>query len=368
MERGRVLRRIPPPVLLPGVADPAPVFVPPRCRTCSPNGSRSAAAGGRRSPTRGGGDGCAAGAGGTQRAPRLLPPVPDRGPAAGQSRLLQTALDLPEPPRRIEGFDMSTTQGRETGGRDGRHGGGADDPRAVPPLPDPHVRRTAGRSGRHAGGRRRVRRLLDERKELPGLILVDGGEGQVAAAQDGLAAIDPAIRVPVAGLAKRHEAIYLPDRKNRFGSRTSPALKLLQQVRDEAHRFAATYHRHRRAEASFASPLDDIPGVGPRRKQALLNISILAAWHPPARRSWPRRWAAGPQPKSTRRSIQTRTDAWNKMLPTISLISRRASLPPGSPHQIRSPSSRTGWAWDRSAASRRPCPRRPAGESPPAAH
>ena len=200
-----------------------------------------------------------------------------RFPAVDQQpdslRLLQAALDLPEPPGRIEGFDMSTTQGRESVGVmvamvDGR---------MVPAQYRRFRIRTAGgRPDDLAAMRevvcRRYRRLLDERRELPGLILVDGGAGQVAAALDGLAALDPAIRVPVAGLAKRREEVYLPGRTEPIRlPRTSPALKLLQQIRDEAHRFAVTYHRRRRAEASFTSPLDDIPGVGPRRKQTLLK-------------------------------------------------------------------------------------------------
>lgn len=200
-----------------------------------------------------------------------------RFPAVDQQpdslRLLQAALSLPEAPGRIEGFDMSTTQGRESVGVMVAMVEGRMAPAQYRRF---RIRTAGGRPDDLAAMRevvyRRFRRLLDERRELPGLILVDGGEGQVAAALDGLAALDPAIRVPVAGLAKRREEVYLPGRKEPIRlPRTSPALKLLQQVRDEAHRFAVTYHRRRRAGASFASPLDDIAGVGPRRKQTLLK-------------------------------------------------------------------------------------------------
>ncbi|HQP72777.1 MAG TPA: excinuclease ABC subunit UvrC [Acidobacteriota bacterium] len=200
-----------------------------------------------------------------------------RFPAVDQQpdslRLLQAALDLPEPPGRIEGFDMSTTQGCESVGVMVAMVAGRMAPAQYRRF---RIRTTGGRPDDLAAMRevvcRRFRRLLDEHRELPGLILVDGGAGQVAAALDGLAALDPAIRVPVAGLAKRREEVYLPGRQEPLRlPRTSPALKLLQQVRDEAHRFAVSYHRRRRAGASFASPLDDIPGVGPRRKQTLLK-------------------------------------------------------------------------------------------------
>jgi excinuclease ABC subunit C len=200
-----------------------------------------------------------------------------RFPAADQRpdslRELAAALGLDGPPARIEGFDISTTQGREPVGVmvaavDGRM--------APAQYRRFRIRTSGGRPDDLAAMRevitRRFRRLLAESRELPGLVLVDGGEGQVAAALAGLAELDPSLQVPVAGLAKRHEEIHLPGRADPVRlARTSPALKLLQQIRDEAHRFAVTYHRRRRADASFASPLDDIPGIGPRRKQALLK-------------------------------------------------------------------------------------------------
>jgi excinuclease ABC subunit C len=105
---------------------------------------------------------------------------------------------------------------------------------------------------------------------MPGLILVDGGKTQLTAA---LEALDEAgvAGVPVISLAKREEILYTPEsRKGIRLDRTSPALKLVEHVRDEAHRFAVAFHRGRRAKKSFASALDGIPGLGPKRKAALL--------------------------------------------------------------------------------------------------
>ena len=105
---------------------------------------------------------------------------------------------------------------------------------------------------------------------MPGLILVDGGKPQLGAA---LAALKDAgvAGIPVISLAKREEIIFTPDHRNGIRlDRTSPALKLVEHVRDEAHRFAIAFHRGRRTKKSFASALDGIPGLGSKRKTALL--------------------------------------------------------------------------------------------------
>ena len=118
--------------------------------------------------------------------------------------------------------------------------------------------------------RRRYGRLLAEKQALPDLVLVDGGLAQVNAAKaelrklglDGLA---------VAGLAKRHEELYLPDddKPIRLGS-GSPALMILQRIRDEAHRFANAYHQELRSRKMRESVLDEVSGVGNAKKKALL--------------------------------------------------------------------------------------------------
>jgi excinuclease ABC subunit C len=105
----------------------------------------------------------------------------------------------------------------------------------------------------------------------PNLVVVDGGAGQVAAAAGALAelGIDD---VAVCGLAKRLEEVWLPDQQHPvILSRTSEGLYLLQRVRDEAHRFAITYHRAKRGKAATVSALDSVPGLGPARRAALLK-------------------------------------------------------------------------------------------------
>jgi excinuclease ABC subunit C len=104
----------------------------------------------------------------------------------------------------------------------------------------------------------------------PSLIVVDGGPPQVAAAQ--AAMNDLGVDIPLVGLAKRLEEVWLPDDRDPLVlPRTSEGLYLLQRVRDEAHRFAIAHHRQRRAKAMTGSVLDDVPGLGPTRRQALLK-------------------------------------------------------------------------------------------------
>jgi len=117
---------------------------------------------------------------------------------------------------------------------------------------------------------RRYERVLKENKGLPDLILVDGGKGQLSAARVALHKLGIS-NIPVIALAKKEEIIYAPSKKEGFMlERTSPALKLIQNIRNEAHRFAITYHRQRRKKKSFESLLDGIPGIGEKRKNALL--------------------------------------------------------------------------------------------------
>lgn len=118
---------------------------------------------------------------------------------------------------------------------------------------------------------RRYRRLLEDQKPLPDLILIDGGRGQLNAA---LAALNKlgVEEIPIAGLAKREEEIYVPDRDEPLRlDRHDPALQLLQMVRDETHRFAVSSHRRRRAKRTLHSELDDLPGIGAKRKRLLLE-------------------------------------------------------------------------------------------------
>jgi excinuclease ABC subunit C len=115
--------------------------------------------------------------------------------------------------------------------------------------------------------------VVDSGEERPDLVLIDGGRGQVSSAVDGmLAAGSRRDELPaVAGIAKRLDEIYIPDRVEPLQiPHGSPALRLLQRIRDEAHRFAVTYHRKVRGRAATRSKLEDIEGIGPVLSKRLL--------------------------------------------------------------------------------------------------
>src|SRR5437763_1446407 len=118
---------------------------------------------------------------------------------------------------------------------------------------------------------RRYRRLLEEGKALPDLILIDGGRGQLNAALAALKKLGIE-EMPIAGLAKREEEIYVPEREEPIRlERRDPALQLLQMVRDETHRFAVSSHRRRRSKRILHSELDDFPGIGEKRRRLLIE-------------------------------------------------------------------------------------------------
>ncbi len=118
---------------------------------------------------------------------------------------------------------------------------------------------------------RRYRRLMEEGKPFPDMILIDGGRGQLNAA---LAALNRlgVEEIAIAGLAKREEEIYVPDREEPIRlEKRDPALQLLQMVRDETHRFAVSSHRRRRSKRTLHSELDDFPGIGEKRRRLLIE-------------------------------------------------------------------------------------------------
>jgi excinuclease ABC subunit C len=118
---------------------------------------------------------------------------------------------------------------------------------------------------------RRYRRRLEEIGDMPDLILIDGGRGQLNAALGALAALGVE-ETPVVALAKREEELFLPARPEPLAlPRSDPGLQLLQQVRDEAHRFAVSRHRRRRTARTLRSRIDELPGIGPRRRKQLLS-------------------------------------------------------------------------------------------------
>jgi len=187
-------------------------------------------------------------------------------------KALQRDLSLPSPPRRIECFDISNIQGSDPVASlvcfiDGK-------PRKseyrkfkinVKDTPDDFamMREVV---------RRRYVRVLEEKKELPGLIMVDGGKGQLSSALAVLNELNMKDQ-PIIGLAKKLEEIFRPGVSDaQMLPKSSASLKLLQKIRDEAHRFAVTYHRQRRAKRTLTSDLDQIPGIGPNRRNQLLQV------------------------------------------------------------------------------------------------
>ena len=119
---------------------------------------------------------------------------------------------------------------------------------------------------------RRYKRLKNEEKPLPHLIVIDGGKGQLNAASQALKDIGLYGSIPIIGIAKRLEEIYYPhDQYPIFIDKKSPTLRLLQQLRDEAHRFAITFHRNQRSRKSFGTELEQIPGVGTQTANKLLQ-------------------------------------------------------------------------------------------------
>ena len=118
---------------------------------------------------------------------------------------------------------------------------------------------------------RRYRRVLEQGGPFPDLLLIDGGRGQVSAAYDALESLGLG-RLTAVGLAKQEEQIVLRERPAPIALEVShPALRLLQRIRDEAHRFAVTFHRGARTKRDLRSALDDVAGIGPRRRTALLS-------------------------------------------------------------------------------------------------
>jgi excinuclease ABC subunit C len=201
--------------------------------------------------------------------------------------LLRGILKLPTLPRRIECFDISTIQGAETVAsmvvcEDGRMK--KSDYRKFRVRPSTAAPGAQDASGPPDAERvqddfaamkqvvgRRYRHVLEQGGPFPDLMLIDGGKGQLNAAYEALEEIGLANLVAI-GLAKKEELVFSRDSDLPIGiDPHSPALRLLQRIRDEAHRFAVTFHRQRRTSRDLRSELDAIPGVGARRRKQLLT-------------------------------------------------------------------------------------------------
>ncbi len=201
---------------------------------------------------------------------------------------LQNALNLTEEPRRIESFDISHMQGTDTvasmvvwekgrmkksdyrkfiiRGEEGRgeEGGNGN--------PLRQIRQNDDFASMREAVTRRYRRWQEEKREFPGLILIDGGLGQLHAAAQALESLQ-IINQPVASIAKKEEILYVLGQEDEpiVLERHSPVLHLIQQIRDETHRFAVTFHRQRRGKRQTQTALSEIPGVGVKTAQKLLK-------------------------------------------------------------------------------------------------
>ena len=186
---------------------------------------------------------------------------------------LRATIGLPAVPRRIECFDISTIQGSETVA-------------SLVVCEDGRMKKSEYRKFRikGVGGhlqddfaamrevvQRRYRKVIEDGGPFPDLILIDGGKGQLSAAYEALETIGLGNLVAV-GIAKKEEVIFTRDRQEPIALlEHDPALLLVQRIRDEAHRFAVTFHRKARSMRDLRSELDGVPGVGPRRRRALLT-------------------------------------------------------------------------------------------------
>ncbi len=207
---------------------------------------------------------------------------------------LQSALQLPTPPNRIECYDVSHTQGVATVGAmvvfeqgvpaknlyrrfniDSTSIGAPDDFASMEEMLTRRFRRWQGSqdastafSGSPAPGSKPDASF----SFLPDLIIIDGGKGQLGRVVDVLEKFNLTNEVPVVGLAKQQEEIFFPHKSDSLMlPRHSQGLYLVQRIRDEAHRFGITAHRKKRAKLGMASQLDSIPGIGPTRRKALLK-------------------------------------------------------------------------------------------------
>src|SRR3954470_6312900 len=204
----------------------------------------------------------------------------DQGKTVGALQELASALDLPVLPTRIECYDISNFQGSETVGsmvvfEEGKPRTGEYRRFRIRTVQGPN-----DFASHQEVLRRRFRTVKageegneeERRWAMPDLVIVDGGKGQVSAAKEVLDELG-LHDLPLAGLAKEREELFLPGRSEPvILPATSSALYLVQRLRDEAHRFAITYHRDLRSKRQTRSAFDDLPGVGPKRRRALLKV------------------------------------------------------------------------------------------------
>jgi len=185
---------------------------------------------------------------------------------------LQDALTLAEPPERIECFDISHIQGAETVASMVVWEKGAMKKSDYRKFQVKTVTGVDDFAAMREIIHRRYKRLQEDKKPMPSLVLIDGGLGQLHAAADALQEIGLTTQ-PLASIAKREEIIYVHGQEDDpvILDRRSPVLHVIQRIRDESHRFAVTYHRKRRQMRDRTSELDEIPGIGAVTRQRLLE-------------------------------------------------------------------------------------------------
>ncbi len=190
---------------------------------------------------------------------------------SGAVEKLGEVLELETPPYHIEGFDISNIQGTDSVASMVVFKNGRPSKKDYRRFKIKTVEGPDDFSSMKEVVERRYARLLREDKKLPDLILIDGGKGQLNAAFEVLELLGIE-DIPIIGLAKREEEIFRPGEKDPITlPHHTPTLQLLQRIRDEAHRFAVSYHRKLRSRRLTHSMLDEIPGVGPKRRNALLQ-------------------------------------------------------------------------------------------------
>ena len=193
-------------------------------------------------------------------------------PAGDEEALLslQDALHLPGPPRTMECFDISHISGTFVVASMVHFANGRPDKNEYRRF---QIKSFIGNDDFRAMEEvvgRRYRRLIEEKKLFPDLVVIDGGRGQIGAALKAFVALD-AMPPALIGLAKQHETIIFPDERAPLNLPLNhPGLNLLQRLRDEAHRFANTYNADLRSRKIRESILDDFPGLGEKRRAALL--------------------------------------------------------------------------------------------------
>ncbi len=208
----------------------------------------------------------------------------ERGDVDTAMEELQEALSLPNPPRRLECYDISNIQGTNAVGsmvvfEDGhpknahyrrfriKAGDGPDDYSMMREVLTRRFRRLAANASSGNGGGAKA----EAWQTVPDLVLIDGGKGHLSAALQVFLELGIE-HIPLASLAKENEELFVPQVQEPIVlPRSSQALFLVQRARDEAHRFAVTYHRQRRSKKSVASVMDEVEGIGPKRRRMLLR-------------------------------------------------------------------------------------------------